>query len=206
MDSSNSRSSRIHSTEKEENEEQELRESDTLIATLKQKLEATLKDRTLVAKACFEGLRLMLQSSDFPVLPRMLIAEGISPSKWFKEKDRMSQIMAFDMVRGMDMPIETEVVKSAEAEKLLDVIEWRKLLQDVLLSKARTLTDLGLAWYLSNQGGEAWVAAVSGTIDPTELAERVTELAEQLEKESMVKGVDEEQPKVKWKDVFRLPF
>jgi len=136
----------------------------------------------------------------------MLIAEGISPSKWFKEKDRMSQIMAFDMVRGMDMPIETEVVKSAEAEKLLDVIEWRKLLQDVLLSKARTLTDLGLAWYLSNQGGEAWVAAVSGTIDPTELAERVTELAEQLEKESMVKGVDEEQPKVKWKDVFRLPF
>jgi hypothetical protein len=183
-----------------------LQEFDTLVTALKQKLEAILKDRTSVAKACFEGLKFMLQSSDFPVLPRLLIAEGISPSQWFKEKNCMSQIMAFDMVQGVGMSVEVEMVKSTEAEKLLGIIGWRKLLQDVLLPRAKTLIDLGLAWYLSSQGGEAWVAAVSGTIDPTELAERVTELAEQLEKRSMVKGVDEEQPKVKWKDVFRLPF
>jgi hypothetical protein len=204
--SPNSRSPQVRSSEKERNEKQELQEFDTLVAALKQKLEATLKDRTLVAKACFEGLKSMLQSSDFPVLPKVLITEGISPSQWFENKDCMSQIMASDMVQGMGMPVEIEVVKSAEAEKLLGIIEWRKLLQDVLLPKAKTLIDLGLVWYLSSQGGEAWVVAVSETIDPTELAERVTELAEQLEEKSMIEGADEKQPKVEWKDVFRLPL
>ena len=175
-----------------------------IVEMLKLTLEKALKNHVFMSEACFEGLKLMLQSSDFPVLPQLLIEEGISPSQWFGKVDSMSEIMASDIVRCADLPVET--IRNAEAEELLNIIGWKNLLQEVLHHWVDTLIDLGLVWYLFKLGGEMWIEAVDNEIDPVNLAKKVGELAKQLEERSTVKGKDENPPKVRWRDVFRPPL
>jgi len=188
-----------------EKDEHEIAEQE--VAMLKQTLERISKDPMLMAEACFEGLKLMLQSSDFPVLPRLLITNGISPTQWFRGMRSASDIMAADMVKGIGLPLKAEEgKKEAEEKRLLDILEWEKLFREVLSPKAQTIKNLGLVWYLSMQGGENWVEVASDFVDPKELAEEVRHLAGELEERSMVYGVGENLPKVKWRDVFRIPL
>jgi len=180
----------------------------------------------LLAVACYKGLATMFRTSHFPVLPKVLAEESISPASWFAQIDSMSNVLAAQIVRRC---FEADLCKAVEGitteemnqlgdlsfeestdhgrTRILEIINWSRLLPIVTSSPA-IIRDLGLLWYLSSDyDDEEWIPVVSQEFELAELARSVRNLADELEDADMLSsGSGEHQPKVRWRDVFRLPI
>jgi len=176
-------------------------------------------DRDLLAAACHKGLTRMFQTSYFPVLPKILIDNGISPMDWFKTTFELSkgfstQIIEYcfkiklhkanEKLRREGLPYEEPGEVSGSIPKIL---KWSKIFP-ILVSKQSLLEDLGIIWYLDTicNNEIEWITIIDGLIDLSKVIEKVRKLADKLETITLIREDNEEQPIVRWRDVFRLPL
>jgi len=176
-------------------------------------------DDELLAAACHKGLTRMFQTSNFPVLPKILVDNGISPAEWFRETFALSKGFSSQIVGHI---FKIELRKANERMKkeglpyeelgevsgrIPEVIGWFKLFP-IIVSEPSLLKDLGLIWYLDSlcSEEEELIMSISDLINLPEIIERVRALAQKLEENSLIQIANEKQPGVKWNDVFRIPF
>lgn len=193
--------------------------NNTQANTLRELFIKIQRDPDLFAAACHKGLTRMFQTSNFPVLPKVLVDNGISPTEWFRETFALSrgfssQIVedlfkiklerANDKMKKEGLPYEEPGEISG---RIPEIIKWSELFP-IIVSEPFVLKELGLIWYVDGLCAEEveWITNISDLLNLSEIIERVRKLAQKLEEKTLIQRAHEKQPGVKWNDVFRLPF
>lgn len=179
----------------------------------KRTLEEIRKDRALLAGACQEGLALMIRSSYIPILPSVLVKEGILPDKWFEEVQKVSGVLAADLVRVTGLDPE-EGKRALEGKRwpctgggeaggrLKEIVEWERVLEEGRKNPG-LLQELGVAWYLWSIVEDWEFFELFPELE--KVAEGVREFVEKLNRIKTEREGGEELSVVGWKDVFRVP-
>jgi hypothetical protein len=187
---------------------------------LRENLLRILTDPELAVAACYTGITRMLRTSNFPVLPRVLIEDGISPSDWFKETFESSRGLSAQLIercfkidlRGAIARLKAKKLPCEEygtaTGRILNVLNWSDLMP-ILTSDPSLLRNLGLLWYvdgLCEEESDFLEMVGDLVIDLSKLDEQIQELAFKLEEEVLIQVGRNKQPKVKWSDVVRIPL
>jgi len=177
------------------------------------------ENQDLLAAACHKGLTRMFQTSYFPVLPRVLVNNGVSPMEWFRETFELSRGFSTQLVGycfKTDLHVANEKMKKEGlpyeesgkvSGRIPKILKWSELFP-ILVSESSLLKDLGLIWYLDSLCDEEteWVMGIGDLVNLPNVIERVRKLVCKLEEKTMIREGEEEQPIVRWGDVFRLPL
>jgi hypothetical protein len=192
---------------------------DKQIDSLKEIFIKIERDSDLLAAACHKGLTRMFQTSYFPVLPKVLVANSVSPMEWFRKTFELSRGFSTQLI---EYCFKTELHTANEKLKkeglpceepgevsgrIPRILKWSELFP-ILISESSLLRDLGLIWYLDGLCDEEaeWIASIGDLVGLSKLIERVHRLAYKLEEKTLIREAGEEQPIVRWSDVFRLPL
>jgi hypothetical protein len=177
------------------------------------------RDRDLLAAACHNGLTRMFQTSYFPVLPKVLVNNGISPMDWFSKIFELSRGFSTQLIEycfktelhSANEKLKKEGLPYEEPKEVSGriprILKWSELFP-ILISESSLLIELGLIWYLDGLCDEEaeWIADIGDLINLPKVIEGVHRLVQKLEEITLIREAGEEQPIVRWRDVFRLPL